>query len=329
MEKFKKVLKNVLSKLPIFIFCVLFINFHNWLFGTQNSIVGVTLLIGIFMFMRGDLGFNAKQAAICIPLLFAIVAFAPKLASLNPIIGLFVNLIAISLIMIISSHDITMSNHVPFMMGYLFCQGYDVVGDDYWLRVISLVGGGILIAGLYYLVNRKKTYKRSFADLFKEINMNSTRTQWYIRLVITLSLVIFIGEIIGYPRTMWVSLAVLSLTTPFGTEHSDRAKVRIPAAILGVAVFYILFEIIIPVDYQEIVVMLAGFMSMFMANYFVKSIYNSFSSLGAAVLLFPVKDALVLRIASNVIGTLIAIGSYLLFNLIFKLISRKQEKITA
>lgn len=325
MKKFSKICKTVLSKLPIFIFCVLFISLHNLLFGEENSIIGVILLIGIFMFMRGDLGYNAKQAAVCIPLLFAIVAFAPRLASINPFVGLAVNLISFSLIMILSSHNIAMSNHVPFMMGYLFCQGYQVSGHSYSLRILSLVGGGVLIGIMYYLLNRKKTYKRNIADLFREISIHSTRTQWYIRLVITLTLVSFIGDMVSYPRTMWISLAVLSLTTPFATEHSYRAKARIPATILGVALFYLLFQVIIPEDYQQIIVMLAGFLSMFIGNYFVKSIYNSFSSLGAAVLIFSLGNSLLLRVASNIIGTVIAIVSYILFNVIFKYITDKPE----
>lgn len=71
---------------------------------------------------------------------------------------------------------------------------------------------------------------------------------------------------------------MLSLTTPFGEEHSKKGKVRIPAAILG-----------------------------------------------TAVLLFSTKDAISLRIISNIIGTAIAVGSYLIFNLAYRKIREKVE----
>lgn len=315
--------KAIAAKLPIFLFCVLFISVHNHLFGTDNSIVGVIVLTGLFMFMRGNLGIQVGQASAAIAVMYALVAVAPKISLLHPAIGIIVNFFAILFILILSSHDLTQGNHVPFLMGYIFCQGYDVTGAVYGKRVLSLLLGGLVIAAIYYLINRKKEYRRNVKSLFAEFDIRSTRTQWYLRMAITLTVAMFVGQLANYPRTMWVSLAILSLTTPFGDEHASRGKARIPAAILGTAVFYILFVVVIPPQYQPAVVMLAGFLAMFIENYFIKSIYNSFSSLGAAVLLFPTKDALLLRVLSNIIGTLAAVASYFLFNLIFDRLSRK------
>ncbi len=167
--KIKTLLINILTKLPIFLFCVLFINIHNKVFGEVNSIVGVVLLIGLFMFMRGDLGFNAKQASISIVFLFILVAVAPKLSIINPFLGIIINAISIFIIMVMSSHNVTMSNHVTFMMGYLFCQGYDVSGKDYGLRVISLLVGAVIIALIYYMVNRKKSIKEILVIYLKKL----------------------------------------------------------------------------------------------------------------------------------------------------------------
>lgn len=317
MEKVKLFLKDFLSKMPIFLFCVAFISVHNILFGTENSIICVIVLTGLFMFMRGDLGFRVEQASVSIFSFFVIMGIAAKVSVINPFLGIFVNFIVINLLLIISSHDLTQGNHVPFMMGYIFAQGYDVSGAIFGKRMISLCVGGLVIALLYYFINRKKEYKRNFKDLFREWNIYSIRTQWYIRMSVTLTIAMFIGDICNYPRTMWVTLTILSLTMPFGEEHKERGRVRIVAAILGTALFYILFQILIPVQYQSIVVMLAGFIAMFIQNYFIKSIYNSFSALGAAVLLFPTKDALLLRVGSNIIGTAVAVCSYGIFNIIF------------
>lgn len=326
MEKLKVLGKAILSKLPIFIFCVAFIGTYNRLFGEENSIVGVVILTGLLMLMRGDFGFQVKQAALSIPLLLFIVAIAPKLSLRNPFLGLVVNIAAISIILVISSHDVSQGNHVPFLMGYIFCQGYDVDGKVYGMRVISILIGSVIIAVIYYLMNRKKEYKRTWIDLFKEIDIHSIRTQWYIRMTVTLTLVMFIGDLIQYPRMMWVFLTVLSLTTPFGEDHIAKGKVRIPAAILGTALFYLLFEVLIPIRFQGMVVMLAGFIAMFIQNYFVKSIYNSFSSLGAAVLLFSTKGAMELRIISNIIGTVVSVVSFAFFEVFFRSLSLDEKK---
>lgn len=316
-EKINKIVKNFIGKLPIFIFCCLFISIHNQLFGAENNIVGVVILTGLFMFMRGDLGYKAKQAAIGIIFMYLLVAVSPRLSMMNPFLGLAVNFLSIGMIMILSSHDLSQGNHIPFLMSYVFCQGYNVSGAAYEKRVLSLILGAVIIAAIYYLINRKKEYKRTVLDLFQEMDIHSLRTQWDIRMSVTLTLTMFVGDLLNYSRTMWISLAVLSLTTPFGEEHRERGKARIPAAILGTAIFYILFVLLIPEQYQTIVVLLAGFVAMFIQNYFIKSIYNSFSSLGAAVLLFPTQDALILRVLSNVLGTVLAVISYFVFDLTF------------
>lgn len=317
MDKLKEIGKEFATKLPVFLFCIVFISIYNKLFGTENSIIGVIVLTGLLMFMRGDLGFSVKQASVSIFLIFAIMGIAAKISMLNPFVGIIVNFCVINLLLIVSSHDLTQGNHVPFMMGYIFARGYDVSGNVFGMRILSLSIGGLVIALLYYFINRKKEYKRTLMDLFREWNIHSIRTQWYIRMSVTLTVFMFVGDISNYPRTMWVALTILSLTTPFGSEHKERGRVRIIAAILGTALFYILFEILIPIKYQTAVVMLAGFVAMFIQNYFIKSIYNSFSALGAAVLIFPVNDALVLRVVSNIIGTIASVCSYGIFTLLF------------
>lgn len=316
--------KQAITNLLVLLFCVVFITLHTLVFGENNNIIGVILLIGILMMMKGDLGFHAKQAALSIVFIFILLAVAPTLSLINPFLGILVNGFSILLIMILSSHDVSMSNHVPFMMGYLFCHGYPVAGKDYLLRVISLVIGGLLIAFLYYSSNKEKEYKRTIADLFKELKIHSLRTRWYIKLTVLLTATIFVCELLHYPRTMWVALTVLSLTLPFEEDASKRGKVRIPAAILGTALFYLLFVVIVPISYQSMVVLLASYIAMFTKNYFLKSIYNSFSALGTAVLLFPANVAMALRIYSNILGTVIAFVGYFLFKWIFHCIDQKQ-----
>lgn len=319
-------MKEFISKLPVFIFCVLFISGYNHLFGPENNIIAVVILTGLFIFMRGDLGYKTIQATFAIIVLYLLMPISATIALMNPFWGLAVNFITIMLMLILSCHDLTQGNHVPFLMGYLFCQGYDVKGDAFANRMISMCIGAVLIAVIYYLINRKKEYRRTMKDLFKELNIHSTRTEWYIRMSVTLTITLFIGEILQYPRIMWIALAVLSLTTPFEDEHYGRSRARIPAAILGTVLFYVLFVCLIPEQFQPIIVLIAGFAAMFIQNYFIKSIYNSFSALGTAVILFPTADALQLRVLSNIIGTVVALASYYLFRQLFKRIRTKENE---
>lgn len=310
-------LKQVLSKLPVFLFCVIFMNLYNYFFGTENSVIGVTILMGILMFLGNDFGYQTNQAAVSIFTLFIILAVAPQVAALHPILGLLVNGTSLTIIMMLSAHHVAMGNQLVFMMGYIFCQGYPVTGVLYEKRVISLVVFGALIALMYYGINRKKEQKRSIKDLFSEMNLTSVRTQWYIKSIIGLTLIMFVGDLCEYKRTLWVSFTALSLLTPLTYEHEQRRRSRISAAILGSILFFVLFEQVIPTQYHTAIVLVAGFGSMFMESYFIKGIYNSFSALIAAVLLFPADQAILLRIISNVIGVVVAVAIQYTFQKFF------------
>ncbi len=128
----------------VFLFCVLFINGYNWLCGTENSIVGVVLLMGILILLGADLGYRAGQASICIVVLFVILAFGPKLSLIHPVLGFIVNIVSLSAIMIFSGHDLSQSGNLPFTMGYIMLQGYDVTGIAFQKRWVSLLVGGML-----------------------------------------------------------------------------------------------------------------------------------------------------------------------------------------
>ncbi|SHJ32087.1 FUSC family protein [Hespellia stercorisuis] len=317
-KKIKGLITELLKKLPVFLFCVLFINGYNRLCGTENSIVGVVLLMGILILVGSDLGFDARQASVSIVVLFAVLAFAPKLSLINPLLGLLINVAALTTILFLSGHDLSQSGSLPFTMGYIMLQGYDVSGLLFQKRWISLLAGGIFIAILYYMVHKGKVHKRGIKELFKENQLGSTRTQWYIRLVTTLSIVMLVGELVHFPKTMWISLTVLSLSTPLAAEYRDRMIWRVPATIIGSVVVFTAFEMFVPTQYQVMVILLAGFLSMFITSYFIKTIYNSFSALITAVLLFPADQAVGIRVVANLIGVAVATVSVVVFSKIFQ-----------
>lgn len=322
-KKVKQAAMEIVKKLPVFLFCVLFINGYNWLCGTENSIVGVVILMGMLILIGADLGYHAGQAAISIVILFAVLAFAPKLSLINPWTGVMVNVVALTGIMIFTGHDLSQSGNLPFTMGYIMLQGYDVTGAVFQKRWISLLVGGVIIGILYYVVHRKTEQKRTIRDLFLENRIASTRTQWYIRLVSTLTLVMLAGELVHFPKTMWICLTVLSLSTPLAAEYKNRMVWRIPATIIGSVVVFTVFEEFVPAQYQVMIILLAGFLSMFITSYFIKTIYNSFSALVTAVLLFPADQAVGIRIVANLIGVAVAMVSIIIFSAVFRKLTQR------
>lgn len=317
LKKIRQMAVEVAKKLPVFLFCVVFINGYNRLCGTENSIVGVVLLMGILILLGNNLGFDGKQASVCIVILFVVLAFAPKLSLIHPLIGLVVNIVSLTVIMIFSGHDLSQSGNLPFTMGYIMLQGYDVSGLAFQKRWISLLVGGIIVGLLYYVTHKGTPQKRMVKDLFRENRIDSTRTQWYIRLISTLCVVMLVGDLVNFPKTMWICLTVLSLSTPLEAEYKNRMIRRVPATIIGSVIVFMLFEKFVPAQYQVMLILLAGFLSMFITSYFIKTIYNSFSALITAVLLFPADQAVGIRIVANLIGVLVAMVSIVSFSKLF------------
>ncbi|MDO5518339.1 MAG: FUSC family protein, partial [Clostridium sp.] len=158
-------IKKLLAKLPVFIFCVIFIKGYTTLFGQENSIAGVVLLVGLLMFMEGNLGFKTRQASISIIIMFGIIMISPKLSLINPYLGIIINFASIFTILSLCSANPNANNQLTFMLGYIFFQGYDVTGLVYEKRVISIIIGAVIISFLYYLINSKKESDMNVVDV--------------------------------------------------------------------------------------------------------------------------------------------------------------------
>lgn len=147
------------------------------------------------------------------------------------------------LLMILGCHNVIMSNHSTFVLGYLLLQGYDVTGEEYSMRVISLLIGMAICMAVFYKNQRNRPYRRTFLDLFREFNLHSARNWWYIRLTVMVSTALLIMSLLGLPRAMWAGIACMSVCLPFSSDLVARAKLRGPYNILGSLIlwYFILF----------------------------------------------------------------------------------------
>ena len=92
-----------------------------------------------------DIGINKKEAPIVILALFIFTGIANRIAEINPVLGIFVNLISIFLIMCIPSEKPEYKAYIPFILIYIFDQSNIAVGEDFYTRMVSLIVGGISV----------------------------------------------------------------------------------------------------------------------------------------------------------------------------------------
>ena len=108
--------KSIFSNLLKLVFITLFVGVFSQIFGTNNSLTWVCVLIGTMMYWYMDIGINIKQAPFVIVLMFLQIGFSNKLAQINPVIGLIVNFITIFLIMYIPSAKPEYKAYMPFQI---------------------------------------------------------------------------------------------------------------------------------------------------------------------------------------------------------------------
>lgn len=306
-DKKEKMRHTAIYLLKIFItmvFCMAVVIGFSKIFGNDNSIVGVVVLLCVMAFRFADFGIRTPHAMGALAIMFAILTFGPRLANAGGLGQEFVvNTICILILMVLGCHNVVMFNHSTLLLSYLLLYGYDVTGDLYTQRLIAM---GICAAAtmiVYYRNHRKKVYKRSLKDIFREFDVRSLRTRWQITMVFGVTTAMLIAGLLHVPRRMWIGIAAMSILVPFHEDAKQRAKARVPGNIVGCFIFLALYYFLPPSIYNYVGV-IGGIGVGLSATYGCQAIFNTFGALSIAVGILGLPGAIFFRIFNNFFGAL-------------------------
>ena len=285
-------------------FCVAVVTLFTRLTGSDNSVVGVTVLLAVLVLRQADFGIRTSHGLLSIAGIFGILMTAPRIANmLSPLPAFAVNAVAILLLMTLGCHNVIMYNHSTFVLGYLLLLGYDVTGAAYVKRVEGLVAGMILCMVVFYKNQKNRPYRRTFPDLFREFDMTSARTRWYLKLTFIVSSAMLIMNLLGLPRAMWAGIACMSVCLPFTDDCVARSGKRWQFNIVGCLLFIVLY-LVLPESMYPYIGMIGGIGVGYSAGYAWQTVFNTFGALSIAAGLFGMPTAVALRIGANVFGAL-------------------------
>ena len=126
-------------------FCFLFVTIFSILFGNENSIVGVVVLLCLMVFRNADLGIHTGQSTMLLALFFVIMTVCPHLANqFSPVLGMLLNIAALAVLILFGCHNPSMFNQSTLVLGYLLLYGYDVTGKSYQMRLVGMALGAAL-----------------------------------------------------------------------------------------------------------------------------------------------------------------------------------------
>lgn len=294
------VIKNILCVM----FCLFVVVGNVVLFGSENSTAGVVILLAIMSMRQSDLDIRPAQGAAVIIALFGILATFPHFAAnLSPLLAALCNLCVITLLVILSCHNIYMFNHTTFVLGYILLMGYDVSGEVLGKRVVALMIGGILVAVIYYIKHRKDTVECGICNLFKDFLVFNERTQWQIKMAVGVTTGMLIGSLVGIPRVMWIGFSCMTILSPLHDKVPQRSIQRIAGTVAGCMLFVILYNFM-PGDPLVYLGVLGGFCAGFSGTYKWRTVFNCIGSLVMAVGTMGLPIAVLCRVVNNVIGVI-------------------------
>lgn len=284
-------------------FCMAFVMGYSSIFGDDNSIVGVVVLLCIMVFRYADFGMKISGSLFSLAVIFAILAFGPRLANQAGLFGeLIINLVCIFALLVLGCHNVLMANHSTIVLGYLLLYGYDVTGEAYLMRLVSIAAGALLTGLVFYRNHRNLTYKRSLADVLKEFRLHSLRTRWQLTLTFGVSTAVFLGGLFHFPRRMWIGIAAMSVLLPFRSDLKERVKGRIPGNMIGAVVFMGICFFLPPSVFPYIGV-IGGIGVGLSATYQWQAVFNSLGAMAIATGILGLPGAIIFRILNNILGS--------------------------
>lgn len=298
-------------------FCFAFVTVFSMLFGNDNSIIGVIVLLYLLVFRNSHFMINTKESILLINIFFLIMAIMPKLANIaHPLVGLGINIFAIAILIILGCSDPRLFNQSTLVLSYLLIYGYDVTGAMFTKRLWALFVGAIMISCLFYYKHHNKNYPGTIKSIINSFNINSSIAKWQLCQIICVPLVVCILELFHIERSMWGGIAAMSVILPLMPDMKKRVSGRIIGNVCGVIVFFILY-FTLPSPIYAFIGVLGGIGVGLSAHYNFQAIFNTFGALAIACELYGLKEAMLLRISANVFGVIFALVFCVLFYKLF------------
>lgn len=320
--KRKYIIALILKNILCILFCMIVVIFFSSILGEENSIVGVVTILALLTFRFSNLDFNVKQSAFTIFGIFIILAIGPYLASVsNPVVSSIINFIFIFAIVILSCHNVDLSNQSIFVLSYLLLYGYEVNNINVYInRVFGLILGGIIVAGIFYYKQRKFEFKNTLSTIIGDIDFKTERTKWQLKLTLGVCIGVLIGELIHLPRAIWIGFTCMSILQPNQEKIEIRYKKRPIFVILGCVIFSIMY-MILPQSLIGNIGIIGGLMVGFSATYKWQTVFNCFGALSTSIPILGLEGAIIFRIVNNFFGALYTKAFNKLFNKVHDIIS--------
>ncbi|WP_288060095.1 FUSC family protein [Thomasclavelia cocleata] len=311
-----------------FIINVGFVYIFQLLFGVENILPGVAIGVGFTMLSINDFNLQPWTMFFITVFLYTLSGFVGQ-SALMPIIPAFIiNFLFVILIILLINEPQILKSNISFLLCFVFAQSTSVSWNLFNIRLLSLFCGSLFVGACIIINWYRKGYGKNGRNLKEQILLCQKNKSYMFRMAFGISIAMMIGMILKLKKPLWISIVVMSLTQLEFNETVERIKHRFIGTMVGVILFFIFFQLIIPSQYAIIVVMLLGYIGFFFPDYKYKQIINTISALNASLVLLDTKTAITNRIICLISGIIIVLSIYYITKITrYVIITLKQHKL--
>lgn len=150
--------KAVAGKTVFFILICLFVVAYSQIFGQENSLTGVIVVVLALMMLGQDLSVRPVWnllGLVAMTLAMGVGAFLSVWCG-NAYVGAVINFALVFVFSFTTTQDLRSPMHFPFLLGYAFMLSVPVTPEGLPMRVLALVLGSVFIVVLNVLINRNR-----------------------------------------------------------------------------------------------------------------------------------------------------------------------------
>lgn len=318
--------EKIISKTILFIEILLFVNIFSSVFGSKNSLVGVSIVIATLVLKWNDLTNDPVKNFLKILATNLILGIAAFIASNNIMLGVVINFITLAYIGYYFSYNLTKAMIVPFGLLYIFMLYNPVYGMDFGKRIGALIFGAVFIMITQYIVHRKKNkseYEKSeILEYDEEIaeETHAIRLGYAVRVGLLTALTAFITSYFNLEQGRWMTFTIFSLTELYSEHCKVKSKQRLEGTIIGAIIIVVLFMFIKDSTLRTLIMLIAGYLNTFTENYRDAMIVVTVSSVASVAL----TNGTIATAIERLFYVLIGIGIALIAN---KFILKSSKKL--
>ena len=313
-------LKTLLGKTLFFVAIVLSVAAFSVVFGQQNSLVGVVIVVVALMMLRKDLSDRPVYNIMVLSVVFVCMALGAHISLMDPFLGLCVNLVLVFCLVLVTTRDLFAPMHFPFLLGYAFMMSTPVPTQDLPLRVFALLVGAVLIVGLNVLIRSGKggtavsdkgrvDVRRMVASGLENLRVHTMRSRFGLRMSLLFAMWAFVWQYWNRENAVWLLYTTVALVQPYADDAWRKSAMRVIGTLVGSLAFCaVLLLTGGDVAMLGVALILLNYVYTVLdpERYDVMMVFITASALIVAAMSVPADQAVVERVAYILLGVLAA-----------------------